>query len=107
MTRDKSDGKYYLCFDLNSAAELNDGQIMSTAMVIYHEMGHASAISKDEASYDKRVAATDNQYGNAEEKNNITTIENPKAKELGEPIRQDHSMKQYIPVDDVTYHKTH
>ena len=69
-----------MCFDLNSAAELNDGQIMSTAMVIYHEMGHASAISKDEASYDKRVAATDNQYGNAEEKIISQLLRIPKPK---------------------------
>ena len=43
-------------------------------------MGHASAISKDEASYDKRVAATDKQYGNAEEKIISQLLRIPKPK---------------------------
>ena len=69
-----------MCFDLNSAAELNDGQIMSTAMVVYHEMGHASAICNDEGSYNDRVIATDKQYGNAEEKIISQLLRIPKPK---------------------------
>ncbi len=88
------------------AAVLDDNNTISPALSIYHEISHAVGFEKDGLKYVQNVGTTDSQYENEEEKRVITTIENPKAKQLGEPIRNNHKYREYIPVSDVRYHKT-
>ena len=99
-------GKYYICLDLDNAIELENGEVMSVAMKVLHELGHASSISQDEDAYIQRVGINDNQYHNMEDRRNIQEIENKVANELQEPIRKDHKFKNYFPNNNVTYHKT-
>ena len=99
-------GKYYICLDLDNAIELENGEVMSVAMKVLHELGHASSISQDEDAYIQRVGINDNQYHNMEDRRNIQEIENKVANELQEPIRKDHKFKNYFPTNNVTYHKT-
>ena len=92
--------------DLDNANILDNNNTMSPAMAAFHEFVHAEAIADNGELYFKNVRTFDEQYGNLEERRNIEYIENPKAAELGEPIRKNHKFRELEKVDDVRFHKT-
>ncbi|MBR1551528.1 MAG: hypothetical protein IJ632_04330 [Muribaculaceae bacterium] len=75
-------------------------------MAAFHEFGHAAAIVDNGELYFQNINNIDEQYGNSEERRNIENVENPKATELGEPIRKNHKFRDLEKVDDVRFHKT-
>lgn len=105
----KDDGPVHVNWNPRRALT-NGGAILSPALSLLHEFGHALALIQDPNGVVERVrppAMPD--YGNAEEFRVISTIENPVAADLGEPIRHRHEppqgeMQTYMTTDDPTYH---
>ena len=79
--------------------------IISPALAIYHEFGHALGVETNFDKYVDDVRTVDSQYENREEKRVVTTVETPKAIELGEPVRNNHKYRELKDVQDITYHK--
>ncbi|MDE6192071.1 MAG: hypothetical protein K2G47_10705 [Muribaculum sp.] len=93
--------------DLSNAIELENGEIVSSALGALHEFGHGAKIADDETGYFEGVFNKIPIYDNEEEKRNLLEIEQPAAERLGEPIRTDHKFKQYIDnKNNPTMHKT-
>ena len=61
---------------------------MSPAMVLLHEIGHVVRRNADRSAFEKDQATEDAQYGKKEERRNITRVETPAAKQLGEATRK-------------------
>lgn len=85
----------------------NDSAILSPALALLHEFGHAIALIQDPDGTAARSAQPMPDYNNAEEYRVISTIENPVAADLGEPIRHRHEPRKgqaqtYVPTDDPT-----
>jgi hypothetical protein len=94
----------------NPRLGLTNGEaILSPALSLLHEIGHAIALIQDPDGVAARVSQTMPIYQNAEEYRVISTIENPIAADLGEPIRHRHEppkgeLQTYVPTDDPTLH---
>lgn len=87
----------------------NGEAILSPALSLLHEFGHAIALIRDPSRVVVRLQQTMPDYGNAEEFRVISTIENPVAADLGEPIRHTHEpakgeLQTYVTTDDPTFH---
>ena len=87
----------------------NGEAILSPALSLLHEFGHAIALIRDPSGVVVRLRQTMPDYGNAEEFRVISTIENPVAADLGEPIRHTHEpakgeLQTYVTTDDPTFH---
>lgn len=103
-TQDESIVK--ICIDLSSAVELENGDIVSPALIAFHEFGHADGARENLSEYRNNIRNHDSgNFSNKEEERNIRNNENPVAKKLGEPIRDSDKYKEYIHTDDVTFHK--
>ena len=92
--------------NLNAGNVLSNGEKISPALSVLHEMGHGTQIANDIETYTKDVLTADDTYDNAEESRNIQQVENVVAKELGEPVRKTHVTTGYFYTNDVTEHKT-
>lgn len=94
----------------NPRLGLTNGEaILSPALSLLHEFGHAIALNQDPDGVAIRVNQTMPFYENAEEYRVISTIENPVAADLGEPIRHRHEppdgeSQTYMHTDDPTLH---
>ncbi|GLH74894.1 hypothetical protein GETHLI_33960 [Geothrix limicola] len=95
-TRGDQGGKSIAWDPTNGTMLQNDrgqdtGQIQSPAVTLGHELGHRAEELEHPKEYDKN-AQTDlpNAYQRAEEKRNITQVETPGNKQLGEPTRTNH-----------------
>ena len=96
-----------ICIDLKSAALLSNGDVMSPAIIAFHEFGHADAVRQDSENYGERVNDENaGNYTNKEEERNITMVENPIASRLGESVRTSNKIKEYINVKSVDHHIT-
>jgi len=77
------------------------GKLMSSALVLLHEMGHALRdITNHPACMGDHALRID-KWGDFEEKRNIQKVENPAARELGEPVRTN-QLGQEKPVNSPT-----
>lgn len=94
----------------NPRLGLSNGEaILSPALALLHEFGHAIALIQDPDGVAARVSKPMPLYQNAEEYRVISTIEDPVAADLGEPIRHRHEppkgeLQTYVPTDDPTLH---
>ena len=95
-----------ISIDLYSAIKLDDDNIISPALSVYHEFGHAARTVNDIEGYTKDIRTTDSEYDTKKERRVITTIENIKAKELKEPLRNNHRFLDYWQTKFVNYHMT-
>ena len=82
--------------DMSVAFELDDGNVMSTAMGLLHELGHAAEAATNPENFIKMAKTEDETYENKEEKRNILEVETPVAEELGEPTRNTHSFNKTV-----------
>ncbi|MBQ7941938.1 MAG: hypothetical protein IJ328_05980, partial [Muribaculaceae bacterium] len=92
--------------NLNVGYNLSNGEKISPAIAVLHEMGHGAQIATDINTYTNDVLTYDEVYKNKEERRNIENVENIVAKELGEPIRTSYSTSGYFKTNDVTEHET-
>ena len=96
-----------ISIDLSNAIELENGEIVSSALGALHEFGHGAKIADDEIGYFEGVSINIPVYDNEEEKRNLSEVERPAAERLGEPIRADHKYNRFIDnKNDPTMHKT-
>ena len=65
------------------ALEDNNGTSMSPTTIINHEFGHAAGYDWDPIAYAARAGTPDKQYGDAEERQVITGVEQRTARALG------------------------
>ncbi|GHT50735.1 hypothetical protein FACS189440_18680 [Bacteroidia bacterium] len=88
------------------ASTTKEGYIYSPATTLEHEMDHASAYLTNPTAHDTRVATTDQQYDNKEERRVITGAEAKTAQANGEfpqgYVRTDHAGYKSIRVSDPT-----
>ena len=83
--------------DLTSSLRTENGDTVSTALGVLHEFGHAVEIAKNINQYYENSKILDDDFGNKEERRNITEVEHPAAKRLEEPIRNNHGETHLIP----------
>ena len=96
-----------ICIDLDNAALLSNGDVMSPAIIAFHEFGHADAVRQNSENYEKRLHDENaGNYTNKEEERNITMVENPIASRLGEFVRTSNKIEGYIKAESVDYHIT-
>jgi len=84
------------------AVETDNGEIMSPALGLRHEVDHANKHDHDGQAFSDNW---DNpKFRNAEE-DRATSDENKSATELGEPTRKDHNDGRYVETEHSTDHK--
>ncbi len=69
---------------------LPTSEYQSPALGLYHELGHAFNETTQKVKYWLRRFTKDDDYGTKEEKNVIENYETPMAKEMEEPVRENH-----------------
>jgi hypothetical protein len=103
LTTNKNDDDSYknrnINWDPKSGLEVKDGT-QSPALGLLHEMGHALNDLKGTTDLTK-----DSKFDLKEERNVIEGLENPAARTLKEPTRNDHGGKAVRVKDVTTHHK--
>jgi RHS repeat-associated protein len=87
------------------AFEWKKGKVISAALIFLHEAAHALQKLENPEKYNADRGKKIENYKNAEEKRVIQEVENPAAKKMNEPERDNHNQGKMIPVSDPTYSK--
>lgn len=90
------DNQRAIFYNSRGGLTTTEGGNQSPALGLLHELGHAYGYFFEKEKYNKRVATSDEDYDNKEEKFVIEMIEAPSAEILGEAIRTNHDGTDFV-----------